>query len=174
MKLQRTVSNPCRVIQNMLSRRQLYVVVNNERIRWRNQRNGLPGSKQHSIQAVELSQRSQTAVRIVSNLPSPSNGGPIYRFFGQAGYADPLDGWRWSSQKRVMSRLILVRQHQTNESGFVKSAIHKYMLGSRYPYGATGLNTGCTSDTQVSAKHNTQIPGPAIYTENPDLHLAQT
>ena len=25
-------------------------------------------------------------------------------------------------------------------------------------------NTGCTSDVQVSAKHNTQIPGPAIYT----------
>ena len=40
--------------------------------------------------------------------------------------------------------------------------------------GATGLNTGCTSDVQVSAKHNTQIPGPAIYTENPDSHLTQT
>ena len=39
---------------------------------------------------------------------------------------------------------------------------------------ATGLNTGCTSDVQVSAKHNTQIPGPAIYTENPDSHLTQT
>ena len=34
--------------------------------------------------------------------------------------------------------------------------------------------TGCTSDVQVSAKHNTQIPGPAIYTENPDSHLTQT
>ena len=32
----------------------------------------------------------------------------------------------------------------------------------------------CTSDVQVSAKHNTQIPGPAIYTENPDSHLTQT
>ena len=40
--------------------------------------------------------------------------------------------------------------------------------------GATGLNTGCTSDVQVSAKHNTQIPGPAIYTENPDSHFTQT
>ena len=27
---------------------------------------------------------------------------------------------------------------------------------------------------QKSAKHNTQIPGPAIYTENPDSHLTQT
>ena len=39
---------------------------------------------------------------------------------------------------------------------------------------STGLNTGCTSDVQVSAKHNTQIPGPAIYTDNPDSHLTQT
>ena len=29
-------------------------------------------------------------------------------------------------------------------------------------------------DVQVSAKHNTQIHGPAIYTENPDSHLIQT
>ena len=29
---------------------------------------------------------------------------PIYRFFGHAGHADPLDGWRCCSQKRVMSR----------------------------------------------------------------------
>ena len=36
------------------------------------------------------------------------------------------------------------------------------------------LNTGCTSDAQVSAKHNTQIPRPAIYTENPDSQLTQT
>ena len=35
-------------------------------------------------------------------------------------------------------------------------------------------NSGCTSDEQVSAKHNTQIPGPAIYAENPDSHLTQT
>ena len=26
----------------------------------------------------------------------------------------------------------------------------------------------------VSAKHNTQIPGPGIYTDNPDSHLTQT
>ena len=42
----------------------------------------LYGSKRHSLQAVELSQRTQPAVQIVSNLPGPSNGGPIYRFFG--------------------------------------------------------------------------------------------
>ena len=32
------------------------------------------GSKRHSLQAVELSQRTQAAVQIVSNLPAPSNG----------------------------------------------------------------------------------------------------
>ena len=68
------------------------------------------GSKRHSLQAVELSQRTQAAVQIVSNLPTPSNVGPIYRFFGHAGHADPLDGWRCCSQKRVMSRPIQVRQ----------------------------------------------------------------
>ena len=75
--------------------------------------------------AYKLSQRSQTAVQIVSNPPLP--------FFGQAGHADPVDSWRCSSQKRVMSRLIQVRQLQTNKSGFAISAINKYMLGSRYP-----------------------------------------
>ena len=40
------------------------------------------GSKRHSLQAVELSQWFQAAVQIVSNLPAPRNGGPIYRFLG--------------------------------------------------------------------------------------------
>ena len=30
----------------------------------------------------ELSQRTQAAVQIVSNLPAPTNGGLIYRFLG--------------------------------------------------------------------------------------------
>ena len=32
------------------------------------------------LQTVELSQWTQAAVQIVSNLPTPSNGGQIYRF----------------------------------------------------------------------------------------------
>ena len=79
------------------------------------------GSKRHNLQAVEL---SQTGVQIVSNLPAPSNGGTDLPFFGQAGEADPLDGWRCFSQKRRMSRPIQVRQHHTKESGSVISAIH--------------------------------------------------
>ena len=37
-------------------------------------------SKQHSLQAVELSGRLQTAVQIVSKPPAPNYGGQIYRF----------------------------------------------------------------------------------------------
>ena len=59
----------------------------------------------------------------------PLNGSQ-FTVFGQADHADPLDGWR--SQKRVMSRLIQVRQLQTNESGFAISAINKYILGIKY------------------------------------------
>ena len=38
--------------------------------------------KRHSLQVVELSQQTRTAVQIVSNPTAPSNGGPIYRFLG--------------------------------------------------------------------------------------------
>ena len=40
------------------------------------------GLARKSLQAVELSQWFQAAVQIVSNLPAPSNGGPIYLFLG--------------------------------------------------------------------------------------------
>ena len=42
--------------------------------------------------------------------PHPQHWGPDLPFFGHAGHADPLDGWRCCSQKRVMSRPIQVRQ----------------------------------------------------------------
>ena len=42
--------------------------------------------------------------------PRPQQWGPDLPFFGYAGHADPLDGWRCCSQKRVMSRPIQVRQ----------------------------------------------------------------
>ena len=40
----------------------------------------------------------------------PSTMGARVTVFGHAGYADPQDGWRCCSQKRVMSRPIQVRQ----------------------------------------------------------------
>ena len=55
------------------------------------------GSKQHSLQVVELSHPIQTAVQIVSKPPAPNKRGPIYWFFLKAGHADELDGWRCSS-----------------------------------------------------------------------------
>ena len=45
-------------------------------------RTNVTGSKRHILQELELLQRTQAAVQIVSNLPAPSNGGPIYRFWG--------------------------------------------------------------------------------------------
>ena len=42
--------------------------------------------------------------------PRPQQWVPDLPFFGHAGHADPLDGWRCCSQKRVMSRPIQVRQ----------------------------------------------------------------
>ena len=53
--------------------------------------------------------------------PLPFLGKPAMRTRWMAG-AD-------SQKSRLMSRLIQVRQHQINESGFVISAINKYMLG---------------------------------------------
>ena len=41
--------------------------------------------------------------------PPPAMGSR-FTVFGHAGHADPLDGWRCCSQKRVMSRPIQVRQ----------------------------------------------------------------
>ena len=69
----------------------------------------------YSLQAVDLSQRSQTAVQSVSNPPAPSNGGR-YTFFG----------------KPAMRMVGAAPQTHTNESVFVISAINKYMLESRY------------------------------------------
>ena len=59
--------------------------------------------------------------------------GARFTVFGHAGRADPLDGWRCCSQKRVMSSPIQVRQLETRKSGFVIAAINKYMSESRYP-----------------------------------------
>ena len=50
------------------------------------------GSKRHSLQAVGLSQRTQAAVQIVSNLPAPTNGGPDLPFFGACRTCGPA-GW---------------------------------------------------------------------------------
>ena len=40
------------------------------------------GSKRHSLQTVDLSQRTKAAGQIVLNLPTPSNGGPDLPFLG--------------------------------------------------------------------------------------------
>ena len=50
------------------------------------------GSKRHSLQAGELSQRTQAAVQIVSNLPAPSNEARFTVFLGM-----PAMRTRWTA-----------------------------------------------------------------------------
>ena len=92
-------------------------------------------SKRHTLQAMELSRRLQTAVKIVSKPPAPSNGGPDLQPCGPAG----------------LLVLLLIKADDveinpgpttTHKQGFAISAINKYTVGSSYRYGAKGLNTG--------------------------------
>ena len=72
------------------------------------------GSKRYSLQVVELSQRLETAVKMLLKPPAPSNGCPIYRFLGKpvkAGDVDTNPG-----------------PTSTNKSGFAISAINKYTV----------------------------------------------
>ena len=52
--------------------------------------------------------------KLCRTFPPPAMGARFTVFWGQAGHANPLDSWRCFLQKRVMSRLIQVRQHHTN------------------------------------------------------------
>ena len=54
--------------------------------------------------------RQELLCKLCRTLPPPAMGAR-FTVFGHAGHADPLDGWRCCSQKRVMSRPIQVRQH---------------------------------------------------------------
>ena len=73
------------------------------------------GAKEERLQTTQPT--SGGAVTVVSSCcancvepPRPQQWGPDLPSFGHAGHADPLDGWRCCSQKRVMSRPIQVRQ----------------------------------------------------------------
>ena len=82
----------------------------------RNQaRNGLQTTQPNGLQTTQPT--SGGAVTVVSSCcancvepPRPQQWGPDLPYFGHAGHADPLDGWRCCSQNRVMSRPIQVRQ----------------------------------------------------------------
>ena len=70
----------------------------------------------HRILRLQTTQpTSGGAVTVVSSCcancvepPRPQQWGSDLPFFGHAGHADPLDGWRCCSQKRVMSKPIQV------------------------------------------------------------------
>ena len=69
------------------------------------------GSKRHSLHAVELVTAVTNCCANCVEASRPHQWGPNLPFLGQAGHANLMDGWRCSSQKRVISRLIQVRQH---------------------------------------------------------------
>ena len=75
--------------------------------------------------------------------PAPRNGSPIYIFWGKLAMRT-----RWMAGtvpcKRVDAETNPGQQPHTNKSGLEISATNKYMVGTRYQLGATGLNTGCT------------------------------
>ena len=105
-----------------------------ERVRfWNYQSNVcmyLTGSKRHSLQVVELSQRTQAAGQIVSNLPAPSNGARFTvlwacRPCGPAGWLALLLTEAGDVETNPGPTIL--------KSGFVISAINKYMSESRYP-----------------------------------------
>ena len=52
---------------------------------------------------------SSCCTNCVKTFPPPAMGAR-FTVFGECRHADPLDGWRCCSQKRVMSRPIQVRQ----------------------------------------------------------------
>ena len=126
------------------------------------------GSKRHSLQAVELSQWFQAAVQIVSNLPDLPDL-PVFLACRPCGPA----GWLALLITKAGDVEANPGPTTLNKKVWICDICHK-QIHVRKQISITGLNTGCTSDVQVSAKHNTQIPGPAIYTENPDSHLTQT
>ena len=120
-------------------------------------------AKRHSLQAVELSQRIQTVVQIVSKPPDPSHVAPIYGFWASR----PCGPAGWLA-------LLLIKQGDV-ETNPGPTTSHKRVWICHICYKQIHvLNTGCTSDAQVFAKNNTQIPGSAIYTENPDPHITPT
>ena len=55
------------------------------------------GSKRHRLHAVELPQRSGKPCTNCVDRSRPQQWGTNYRFGGQVGHADPLDGWQCSS-----------------------------------------------------------------------------
>ena len=75
--------NALKWFESYLTNRSQYVLFNGEKLRYSGYNIWCitRGSKRHNLQAVELLQPTQAAVQIVSNLPAPSNGGPINCFF---------------------------------------------------------------------------------------------
>ena len=129
--------------------------------------------KRHSLQAVDLLQRSQTAVQIVSTPHAPSTGGSFNHFLASR----PCGPAGWLALLLRKAGDVETNPGPTTSSKpvWICDICYKQIhVRKQISIMCNRIEHGCTSDAQVSAKHKTQIPGPAIYTENPDLQLTQT
>ena len=103
----------------------------------------------------------------------------------QANYAEPSVFWAcWPCWPAGWLALLLTKTGDVetnpgpttlNKQVWICDICHKQIhVRKQISKGATVLNTGCTSDVQVSAKHNTQIPGlpstQRIQTHTPHKH----
>ena len=113
-----------------------------------------PGSKRHSLQAVELSQRTQAAVQIVSNLPAPSNGGPIYRFLGMPAMRTP---WMAGAAAHARGDVTINLGPTTwNKQVWICDICHKQI--HRY----LDLPSTQRIQTHTPHRHNTTPPLPTL------------
>ena len=95
------------------------------------------GSRRQSLQMVKLSQQFWQAANCVET-SRPQQWGSALSVLGNPHMrAAPHKGG--SCRDKSMSD-----NNTQTKPGFVISAINKYMVGSQYQLGATGLNTVCT------------------------------
>ena len=122
-----------------------------------------PSSKRHSLQAVELSQRTQTAVQIVSNLPAPSNGGPIYVFWA----CRPCGPAGWLALLLTKAGDVETNPGPTtlNKKVWICDICHK-QISIRCNRIEHWVHLRCAGIRQAQYTDT--------YTENPDSHLTQT
>ena len=75
--------------------------------------------------------RYKLTCKLCRNLPPTAMDGRFTVFFGQAGHADPLDGWTGSSKKRMMSRQIHDRKHISIRYNMIEHWVHLRCTGIR-------------------------------------------
>ena len=105
-----------------------------------------------SLQSVELSQRLQTAVHIVSKPSAPSNGVPIYRFGGK-----PAMRTRWRAGAAPHKNETNPGPTTTHKQVWICDICHKQIHGRKHVL--TGL---------IQPKTNPLIHSPPLHPRRPE------